>query len=50
MSTMFKYRVHEVAKDFKLPTKTITEILSAYATTPKKPHAGFDDGGAGPDF
>ena len=35
MSTMFKYRVHEVAKDFKLPTKTITEILSAYATTPK---------------
>jgi translation initiation factor IF-2 len=35
MSTMFKYRVHEVAKDFKLPTKTITEILTAYATTPK---------------
>ena len=35
MSTMFKYRVHEVAKDFKLPTKKITEILSKYATTPK---------------
>lgn len=35
MSTMFKYRVHEVAKDFKLPTKTITEILSEYATAPK---------------
>ena len=35
MSTMFKYRVHEVAKDFKLPTKTITEILTKYATTPK---------------
>jgi len=35
MSTMFKYRVHEVAKDFKLPTKKITEILSQYATTPK---------------
>ena len=35
MSTMFKYRVHEVAKDFKLPTKKITEILTEYATTPK---------------
>ena len=35
MSTMFKYRVHEVAKDFKLPTKKITEILTQYATTPK---------------
>ena len=35
MSTMFKYRVHEVAKDFKLPTKKITEILTKYATTPK---------------
>ena len=35
MSTMFKYRVHEVAKDFKVPTKTITEILTKYATTPK---------------
>jgi translation initiation factor IF-2 len=32
---MFKYRVHEVAKDFKLPTKKITEILTQYATTPK---------------
>ena len=35
MSTMFKYRVHEVAKDFKLPTKQITEILTKYAETPK---------------
>ena len=32
---MEKYRVHEVAKDFGLPTKTITEILTKYATTPK---------------
>jgi len=32
---MFKYRVHEVAKDFKLPTKKITEILTKYAVTPK---------------
>ena len=30
-----KYRVHEVAKDFGLPTKAITEILTKYATTPK---------------
>ena len=30
-----KYRVHEVAKDFGLPTKTITEILTKYATAPK---------------
>ncbi|MDR3730047.1 MAG: translation initiation factor IF-2 [Oscillospiraceae bacterium] len=30
-----KYRVHEVAKDFGLPTKEITEILTRYATTPK---------------
>ena len=35
MSTMFKYRVHEVAKDFKVPTKKINEILTKYATTPK---------------
>ncbi|MCL2046368.1 MAG: translation initiation factor IF-2 [Oscillospiraceae bacterium] len=35
MSTMFKYRVHEVAKDFKIPTKQITEILTKYATAPK---------------
>ena len=32
---MFKYRVHEVAKDFKLPTKKIVEILTQYATAPK---------------
>jgi translation initiation factor IF-2 len=32
---MFKYRVHEVAKDFKKTTKQITEILTKYATTPK---------------
>ena len=30
-----KYRVHEVAKDFGLSTKTITEILTKYATAPK---------------
>ena len=40
MSTMFKYRVHEVAKDFKLASKVLTskviiEILTKYATPPK---------------
>lgn len=32
---MIKYRVHEVAKDFKTTSKAITEILTKYATTPK---------------
>ena len=32
---MEKYRVHEVAKDFGLPTKTITEILTKYVAAPK---------------
>lgn len=35
MSTLIKYRVHEVAKDFKLGTKDITQILTDYATAPK---------------
>ena len=35
MNPMFKYRVHEVAKDFKKPTKAVTEVLTEYAVTPK---------------
>ena len=35
MSGLIKYRVHEVAKDFGVPTKQITEILTKYAETPK---------------
>ena len=35
MSTLIKYRVHEVAKDFKTSSKEITNILTEYATTPK---------------
>ncbi|MGM9521231.1 MAG: translation initiation factor IF-2 [Oscillospiraceae bacterium] len=35
MSTLVKYRVHEVAKDFGMTSKVITEILTKYATTPK---------------
>ena len=30
-----KYRVHEVAKDFKTTSKVITQIFTDYATTPK---------------
>ena len=35
MSSFDKYRVHEVAKDFGLASKTIVEILTKYATAPK---------------
>ena len=35
MSTLIKYRVHEVAKDFKTTSKEITQILTKYATAPK---------------
>ena len=35
MATLVKYRVHEVAKDFKMTSKVVTEILTKYATTPK---------------
>ena len=35
MSTLIKYRVHEVAKDFKMNSKDIMQILTDYATTPK---------------
>ena len=33
--SMIKYRVHEVAKDFGMPTKAVTQILTDYAVTPK---------------
>ena len=35
MSLDVKYRVHEVAKDFGMTSKVVTEILTKYATTPK---------------
>lgn len=35
MSTLVKYRVHEVAKDFGINSKDISQILTDYATTPK---------------
>ena len=33
--SMIKYRVHEVAKDFGMPTKAITQILTDYIAPPK---------------
>ena len=39
-----KYRVHEVAKDFGLPTKDIVEILTQYATAPKNHMQALEDG------
>ena len=41
---MEKYRVHEVAKDFGIPTKEIMEILTKYATTPKNHMQALTDG------
>jgi len=35
MSTLIKYRVHEVAKDFKMNSKDIAQILTDYAAAPK---------------
>ncbi|MGI5935619.1 MAG: translation initiation factor IF-2 [Oscillospiraceae bacterium] len=35
MSTLIKYRVHEVAKDLKTTSKVISQILAEYATAPK---------------
>ncbi len=42
-SVVNKYRVHEVAKDFDLPTKQIVEILTKYAETPKNHMQVLDD-------
>ena len=33
--SMIKYRVHEVAKDFGMPTKAVTQILTDYVAPPK---------------
>jgi len=35
MSSYDKYRIHEVAKDFNLTSKAISEILTEYASAPK---------------
>ena len=38
-----KYRVHEVAKDFGIATKEVTEILTKYAETPKNHMQALED-------
>ncbi len=38
-----KYRVHEVAKDFNVSTKVITEILTEYCSAPKNHMQVLDD-------
>ena len=35
MSTILKYRIHELAKDFGVPSKVIMDILAKYGTIPK---------------
>ena len=35
MSSYDKYRIHEVAKDFNMTSKVISEILTEYASAPK---------------
>ena len=44
MSSFDKYRVHELAKDFGMTSKAITEILTKYATTPKNHMQVLEDG------
>ena len=38
-----KYRVRDVARDFGLPAKAITEILDKYATAPKSNMQALED-------
>lgn len=42
-SAISKYRVHELAKDFGLTNKEITEILTKYATAPKNHMQALSD-------
>ena len=44
LSSLIKYRVQEVAKDFNLGTKEITDILTKYAKTPKNHMQVLEDG------
>jgi len=35
LSSFEKYRIHEVAKDFNIPSKVVTEIMTDYVAAPK---------------
>jgi translation initiation factor IF-2 len=43
LSSLNKYRVHEVAKDFGMGSKAITDILTTYANAPKNHMQVLDD-------
>ena len=43
MSSLIKYRVHELAKDFQLSSKEVVQILTDYATAPKNHMQVLDD-------
>ena len=40
---MNKYRVHELAKDFDLPTKEVLEVLAKYLPEPKKSMTALEE-------
>jgi translation initiation factor IF-2 len=42
--SLIKYRVHEVAKDFGMNSKEISDILTEYATVPKNHMQVLEDG------
>ena len=42
-----KYRVHEVAKDFGVGNKEVTDILAKYAKAPKNHMQVLEDNGIG---
>ena len=44
MAILVKDRVHEVAKDFKMNSKSIAEILTKYATAPKNHMQVLEEG------
>ncbi|MDR3207680.1 MAG: translation initiation factor IF-2 N-terminal domain-containing protein, partial [Oscillospiraceae bacterium] len=43
MSNAIKYRVHEVAKDFGLPSKAVADVLAEYFVAPKNHMQALSD-------
>ena len=41
--SMIKYRVHEVAKDFGMPTKAVTQILTLQGRAQERRSAGGEE-------
>ena len=44
MAIDFKYRIHEVAKDFGMTSKVIGQILTDYVSAPKNHMQVLEDG------